>query len=307
MSTCYSYAELAEILGVKAPLLMLDRLEVLPESGQAQGRKMVSNNEFMFAGHFPGQPVMPGVLQVAAMAQASKALLQQMAQQESGTAVLVSMERVKFRKPVLPGMVLQIAVQSCGRSDAGRYHFQVKNSVDGELASSGNLTFEFFGEDYFRSQPPSGKGCPWPDSMQGQYCDAQQIMSHIPHRIPFLLVDRMYAGKDRDTAYGFKNITGNDILGQSVQRGFFPGYLQVEALAQLGCAELLRRPENAGKLGMFMSIDEAHFESLVFPGEQLLMYSHCEFGGRFGIAEGELYVEDRQVGRAKLKFAILKL
>ena len=56
-----------------------------------------------------------------------------------------------------------------------------------------------------------------------------------------------------------------------------------------------------------MSIDEAYFDALVFPGEQLQLYSHCEFGGRFGLAEGEFYVEDRQVGRAKLKFAILKL
>ncbi|NLF92466.1 MAG: beta-hydroxyacyl-ACP dehydratase, partial [Oligosphaeraceae bacterium] len=170
MGTCYSYAELAGLLGIKAPLLMLDRLEVLPESAEAHGRKMVSNNEFMFAGHFPGQPVMPGVLQVAAMAQAAKALLLQLAPQESGTAVLVSMEKVKFRKPVLPGMVLAIAVQSSGRDDQGRYQFQVKNSVEGELASSGNVSFKFFAEDYFRPLPASGKACPWQDSLQGEYC-----------------------------------------------------------------------------------------------------------------------------------------
>ncbi len=308
MGICYSYSELAETLGIKAPLLMLDRLEVLPGVGQAQGRKMVSNNEFMFAGHFPGQPVMPGVLQVAAMAQAAKALLQTMAPQESGTIVLQSLAKVKFRKPVLPGMVLEIAVQSCVRDDkAGSYQFQIKNSVSGELASSGNLTLKFVGEEYFQASPSSGQASPWQESLQGEFFDAQQIMSYLPHRIPFLLVDRMYIGQDRDKVYGFKNITGNDILSQAVRRGFFPSYLQIEALAQLGCAELLRRPENAGKLGLFMSIDEAHFQSLVFPGEQLLLHTRCDFGGRFGLAEGELYVEERRIGWAKLKFAILEL
>jgi len=306
MQNFFSYNELENFLGIKAPLLMLDHLTIDLDQEKALGIKMVSMNEMFFAGHFPEHPVMPGVLQVAAMTQAAKAIMLKCRPQEGELAV-VRLARVKFRKPVLPGMVLQVEASLLTENEDGSLDFQIKNSANGDLTSSGVVSMAWKNSEWFRQNPPNGAPSPYQSQMGEDFADIKTIMKYLPHRLPFLLLDRSFAVGQGEQALGYKNITGNDLLCRSEERAYFPGYLQIEAGAQLGCAHILSQPEHTGKIGLFMSIDEATFHAPVFPGEQLVLTIATNFGGRFGTGEGKFYVEDRLVSEAAIKFAVLPL
>lgn len=304
MQHFFTYNDLESFLGITAPMLMLDTLTVDTDQNSASGIKMVSMNELFFAGHFPDQPVMPGVLQVAAMTQAAKAIILQ-CMKEDGSPELIRLRKVKFRKPVLPGMVLKVAASLLSKNDDGSVDFQIQNTVDGDLASSGIVTLAWKGADWFQQHPHTGAPSPCQADMECEAADIKTIMKYLPHRLPFLLIDRCFSVGKGEYAVGYKNITGNDLLCRSRKQAMFPGYLQIEAGAQLGCVHILSQPEHTGKLGLFMSIDEATFHAPVFPGEQLLLKIATSFGGRFGTGEGKFYVEDRLVSESAIKFAVL--
>jgi 3-hydroxymyristoyl/3-hydroxydecanoyl-(acyl carrier protein) dehydratase len=306
MQYFFTYNELENLLGVEAPLLMLDHLSLDVDQEKALGIKMVSMNELFFAGHFPEHPVMPGVLQVAAMTQAAKAIMLKCRPQE-GEATVIGLSKVKFRKPVLPGMVLKVEAALLSENEDGSLDFQIRNSADDELTSSGVVSMAWKTADWFQQRPPKGAPSPCQSQMQEDFADIKTIMKYLPHRLPFLLLDRSFAIGKGEQAVGYKNITGNDLLCRSEKRAYFPGYLQIEAGAQLGCAHILSQPEHAGKIGLFMSIDQATFHAPVFPGEQLVLSIVTSFGGRFGIGEGKCYVEDRLVSETAIKFAVLPI
>ncbi|KRE18871.1 hydroxymyristoyl-ACP dehydratase [Bacillus sp. Root920] len=101
--------------------------------------------------------------------------------------------------------------------------------------------------------------------------DAQQIQDIIPHRYPFLLVDRILEVEGEKRAVGIKNVTVNE----EFFNGHFPGYpvmpgvLIVEALAQVFGVIMLGKEENKGKIGLFAGIDGCRFKRQVKPGDQL--------------------------------------
>ncbi|MCC9088292.1 MULTISPECIES: 3-hydroxyacyl-ACP dehydratase FabZ [Bacillus] len=101
--------------------------------------------------------------------------------------------------------------------------------------------------------------------------DAQQIQEIIPHRYPFLLVDRILEVEGEKKAVGIKNVTVNE----EFFNGHFPGYpvmpgvLIVEALAQVFGVIMLGKEENKGKIGLFAGIDGCRFKRQVKPGDQL--------------------------------------
>ncbi|MCM3026754.1 3-hydroxyacyl-ACP dehydratase FabZ [Bacillus safensis] len=101
--------------------------------------------------------------------------------------------------------------------------------------------------------------------------DAQQIQDIIPHRYPFLLVDRILEVDGEKRAVGIKNVTVNE----EFFNGHFPGYpvmpgvLIVEALAQVFGVIMLGMEENKGKIGLFAGIDGCRFKRQVKPGDQL--------------------------------------
>ncbi|MGI5852256.1 MAG: 3-hydroxyacyl-ACP dehydratase FabZ [Clostridiales bacterium] len=103
--------------------------------------------------------------------------------------------------------------------------------------------------------------------------DIKEIMKRIPHRYPFLLVDRVLEMVPGESGKGIKNVTMNEpfFAGHFPGTPIMPGVLIVEAMAQLGAMVVLSLPENKGKLAFFAGIDSMRFRRQVVPGDQLFM------------------------------------
>jgi UDP-3-O-[3-hydroxymyristoyl] N-acetylglucosamine deacetylase/3-hydroxyacyl-[acyl-carrier-protein] dehydratase len=132
--------QVMKLLPHRYPFLMVDRITRL-EGNKITGVKNVSINEPFFQGHFPGHPIMPGVLQLEAMAQVAGILMLNQPDTKSGQpAYFMAAESVKWRKPVLPGDVLTIDIEMIKRR--GRIG-KAKGtcSVDGDVVSEAEVTF----------------------------------------------------------------------------------------------------------------------------------------------------------------------
>ena len=100
-----------DLLPHRYPLLLVDRILEHDPGKRIVGLKNVSMNEPFFQGHFPGNPVMPGVLQIEAMAQTGAIILMTMPANRGLVPFFMSMDKVRFRRPVLPGDQLRIEVE----------------------------------------------------------------------------------------------------------------------------------------------------------------------------------------------------
>ena len=106
--TALDIRRILDVLPHRFPFVLVDRVESIEGNETLVAIKNVSINEPFFPGHFPGHPVMPGVLQLEAMAQAAGILLLRMSSSEGKVAFFMSADKVKFRKPVVPGDQLRI-------------------------------------------------------------------------------------------------------------------------------------------------------------------------------------------------------
>ncbi len=110
--TSLDVVEIQRILPHRYPFLLIDRVTGLTRKQRIVALKNVTINEPFFAGHFPGYPIMPGVLIVEALAQAGGALLlTEVADRDGKLMVFTGIERAKFRKPVVPGDQLRLEVE----------------------------------------------------------------------------------------------------------------------------------------------------------------------------------------------------
>lgn len=129
-----------ELLPHRYPMLMIDRIIEMRGTESCIGIKNVSNNEPFFQGHFPGHPVMPGVLIVEAMAQTAGALvLNGLGTGAEGKIVyFMSIDRAKFRKPVIPGDVVHVHVNKIqNRGPVWKFNGQAK--VDGIVVAEADF------------------------------------------------------------------------------------------------------------------------------------------------------------------------
>ena len=123
------------------PMLLVDRIERIEKDQSITAIKAVTINESFFQGHFPGRPIMPGVLIVEALAQAAGVLaVESLGLAGSGKLVyFMAIDGAKFRQPVEPGVLLQLDVEFVQKR-ATVCKFAGRASVDGKLAAEANFT-----------------------------------------------------------------------------------------------------------------------------------------------------------------------
>ena len=137
--------------------------------------------------------------------------------------------------------------------------------------------------------------------------NSREIMEILPHRYPFLLVDKITELEAGVKAVGLKNVTANEMhfLGHFPGNPIMPGVLILEALAQTGAVALLSEEENRGKLVFFGGVKSARFKKQVIPGDVLEL--HCEIikrKGSVGIGLAKAIVGGKIAAEAELTFAI---
>ena len=155
--------ELLELLPHRYPMLLIDRVVEIERTKRIVAIKNVTINEPFFAGHFPGYPIMPGVLIVEAMAQAGAALLfTEHQDRHDKLLVFTGIERARFRRPVVPGDQLRIEVKVLVyRGTAGR--LQGKAYVDGKLVCEGVVTCRLLPRSPGKNGATAGEGSEAPE------------------------------------------------------------------------------------------------------------------------------------------------
>jgi 3-hydroxyacyl-[acyl-carrier-protein] dehydratase len=132
--------EIMEVIPHRQPFLLIDAIEELEPGKRAVGRKCVTFNEPFFAGHFPGEPVMPGVLIVEALAQTGAVAILSQPDFKGKTAYFGAINNARFKQKVVPGDVLELEleiIKQKGPVGIG----SAKATVNGKLAVSAELTF----------------------------------------------------------------------------------------------------------------------------------------------------------------------
>jgi 3-hydroxyacyl-[acyl-carrier-protein] dehydratase len=132
--------QIMEIIPHRFPMLLIDKVEELEEGKKAVGYKSVTMNEPFFQGHFPGNPVMPGVLIVEAMAQLGAVTLLSMEQFKGKTPLFGGIKNAKFRGMVVPGDMLKLEIEIVkikGPAGIGKG----LATVDGKKVAEADLTF----------------------------------------------------------------------------------------------------------------------------------------------------------------------
>ena len=132
--------EIMEIIPHRQPFMLIDTIEEMEPGVRALAKKCVSYNEPFFQGHFPGEPVMPGVLIIEALAQTGAVAILSLPENKGKTAYFAAINSAKFKKKVIPGDVLMLKTEIIkvkGPMGIGK----ATATVDGKVAVQAELTF----------------------------------------------------------------------------------------------------------------------------------------------------------------------
>lgn len=133
--------EIQEIIPHRHPFLLIDVIEELEPGVRAVGYKSITFNEPQFAGHFPGQPVMPGVLMIEALAQVGAVAMLSLEENKGKTAFFGGINNAKFKQMVLPGDRLRLECEIIKRKGPIGVGKAVATNAEGKVAVSAELTF----------------------------------------------------------------------------------------------------------------------------------------------------------------------
>lgn len=136
--------------------------------------------------------------------------------------------------------------------------------------------------------------------------NSNEIQKIIPHRYPFLLVDKVVE-MDETSIKAIKNISANEMqfMGHFPEHHVYPGVLIMESLAQAGAVVLLSKSEFKGKIAYFAGMDKVKFRQQVVPGDQLELHvALTRIKGSIGIADAKATVDGKVVASGVLKFAV---
>lgn len=304
MSKIIHLKQIREILPVKPEMLLLDRVQFINENKYA-ALKVITNCEQYFVGHFPGHPILPGVLQVEAIAQlAELAVWERLDPERKNDIYVKALNKIKFRRPNNPGdrALIEVDVQSVSDTEAV-IAASVKNN-SGVTCQATEMILGVRERDWNIEMPTAFNAYDKSDNSQ---LDVVKIMDCIPHRFPFLFVD--YVPKIvGSTVTGVKNVTNTEPILREYDDGYsvLMSSVQPEIIAQAGCIYMLSNEASKGKIGYFMSIENAEFYHPVHAGDQLrLEMSIPDNTKRFGKGEGYMYVDDKVVSKTLMMFAII--
>lgn len=136
--------------------------------------------------------------------------------------------------------------------------------------------------------------------------NSEDIQKIIPHRYPFLLVDRVLE-MDETSIKALKQVSANEMhfMGHFPEKPVMPGVLIMESLAQAGAIVLLSKDEFKGKIAYFAGMDKVKFKNQILPGDTLILeVSLDKIKGPVGIASAIAYVDGKECARGTLKFAV---
>ncbi len=138
--------------------------------------------------------------------------------------------------------------------------------------------------------------------------DINDVLTILPHRFPMLMVDRIVGFEGDTKCIGVKNVTINEpyFTGHFPGHPIMPGVLQLEAMAQVSSVLMLRKPENAGKIGYFMSANNVKFRRPVLPGDVLKIETNLiKMRGSIGMTHCRCLVAGEVTAEADLKFMLM--
>jgi len=133
------------------------------------------------------------------------------------------------------------------------------------------------------------------------------VQSVLPHRYPFLLVDRVTSFTPGVEIHGIKNFTANEaiLMGHSPSSPVVPSGILLEAVTQLGAILVLERPQMAGKIAMILQIPSATIKGIVVPGDSVRFEARVlKLRDTMGELRGSAYLEDELLAEGQMRFAI---
>jgi len=273
---------------------LLDSIEL--DGNKCIATKKFRKDESFFKGHFPAQPVVPGVLLVRAFAQLG--IIAHKSSEESKSVVLSGIHKARFKNPVHPDDELVFTLEKTIKDT-----WQGQATLNGDLACVVELSFApSLSPQTTELDIESQNALPNP-------LNVEEVKMIIPHRPPFLFVDKVIKldiGKEciTEKTFGKNDYFFNEC---SPENNTVPSELIVEAAAQAGAIPVLVVEENKGEIAFFATITNAVFHKQVHLGEKVVLTTKMDkIHGFAGTGHSLAIVNGEPVFEAEIMFALPK-